>query len=85
MVADVSKRKKLNGENYRDKATNGRRSSAEDKKLVMLCVPDSYGKCVECGGTMRTEHDWQMHRCQLRKKTEQIYDREIRLSELRVL
>jgi hypothetical protein len=55
------------------------------KRLVKICVPDSFGKCVGCGSTVRTVLDWALHRCYPRKRTEQIYDDEVTVQELRIL
>jgi hypothetical protein len=53
-------------------------------ELVRVCVPDAYGKC-ECGGTIKTVLDWQLHRCVSRKSTEQIYDNYMTIADLRIL
>ena len=31
------------------------------RKLVMTCTPEAYGKCADCGATIRGYLDWQLH------------------------
>jgi len=58
--------------------------SAKAKRLVVPCVPGAYGKC-ECGATLKTRLDRQLHICITRNPTDQIYGGAVCASEMRIL
>ena len=55
------------------------------KKLTRPCVAGAIGRCRKCSCTLKTRLDLMLHRCEKRKKTEQIYEEQTTIGRLRAL